>query len=164
MAKKTKAPKQDATTKEFVVQVKTPLLLIILPVLALVVFLVVVGINSGIIDSRAIGNVPFETYVYGGTAVMAVLLVAEMILLLQRAAEPEAVETALEPIPLVDKRDELGELVLTQDNHQGRQVVEYSRPPKSRNKGAIYVKTFIELDGKYVLRAEEMIAEEKQYL
>jgi hypothetical protein len=164
MAKKPKPSGTDSARKEFVVQVKAPLILIVLPVIALVVFLTVVAINSGIIDARSIGNVPFETYVYGGSAVMAILLIAELILLLQRPAESEAVETAIEPIPLVDKRDELGEIVLTQDTHQGRQVVEYSRPPKSRNKGAIYVKTFIELDGKHVLRAEEMIAEEKQYL
>ncbi|HET6315335.1 MAG TPA: hypothetical protein VFG86_02675 [Chloroflexota bacterium] len=54
---------------------------------------------------------------------------------------------------------EADELVVTAEAWKGLRVLEYSRPPKSDAPAAVYTKCYVPLDGQFVLRVEDRIAE-----
>lgn len=54
------------------------------------------------------------------------------------------------------------ELVLTAETWQGRRVLEYSRPPKSGPTAAVYAKCYVPVDGEYVLRVEDLVAQARE--
>lgn len=68
--------------------------------------------------------------------------------------EPMATEA---PRILADNVDD--ERRITDEEKQGMKVLEYSRPAKSRHKGAVYTKDYVPVAKEWVLRVETLVAD-----
>lgn len=117
-------------------------------------------------------NVPNQWLVWGGAALFAILLIAMLPLLFTRrprAPEPSEPmpgwqDEPPEPVSAPASRafDDDDEKVVTGETQQGLKVLEYSRPAKSANKGAVYAKTYVPVTKEHVLRVETLAAEPRE--
>ncbi len=144
-----------------------PIALFILSVVYFGVVLFLVATN------QQVGGVDNDTLALGGVALFVLtILVAIPYFLRRKAPKPRA--PAPEPAPMMDDMQEepmaseapriLGnawddETRTTSEEKQGMRVLEYSRPAKSRHRGAVYTKDYVPVAKEWVLRVETMVAE-----
>lgn len=148
-------------TRPFVIPVRRPWLLLLLPILAALYFVGVVVLN--VLDYR-IRGVTNEMLVLGGLAFFALVILIELPFFLRRRAprEPKAAPARAPPpaaAPLAGAAVWDDEIVTTSETQQGLRVLEYSSPAKSSNSNAVYTKTYVPVSGAHVLRVESLIAD-----
>ena len=148
--------------RPFVIQVRRPWTLLILPVLALLYFLAVVVLN--ILDYE-IEGVTNEMLALVGVAFFLLVILVELPFFLRRkrkAARPAAPDPApavAAPVGAASRNGWDDEFLTTGESQQGLRVVEYSAPAKSRNSNAVYTKTYVPVSGAHVLRVESLVAD-----
>lgn len=145
--------------------------------LAVVCVLYFVFVGWLVATNRELAGVSNNTLAVAGLALAIVTLLVEVPYFLRRAP-PRA---APPPPPSVEEpptyRDDLqeepapleapmrvptlwdDETRRTTEERQGLRVLEYSAPPKSRHKGAVYTKDYVPVSKEWVLRVETMVAE-----
>lgn len=137
-------------------------------VLNALVFLWVILVGSGTVPTP---NVALRVWVYGGVAVFAVTLVYLLLALIpRRERRPRVARGRAEVLDLAEAEAPLPpprrlreeEIRYPKELHKGQRVVEISHPPKSSNRGGIYAKAVIALDGGWVLRIEELVAQRSE--
>ncbi|MFA5862841.1 MAG: hypothetical protein WDA16_14205 [Candidatus Thermoplasmatota archaeon] len=146
--------------RDYVIRVKRPWKLWILPSLAILYFVLILAMAIFRIEIR---NVPTQTLVLGGVAFFVLVILIELPLFVRRRVRVEAPPT---PPPAQDASATpmMGatgddEHVMTAETQQGLRVIEYSAPAKSRNRGAVYAKTYVAVTKEHVLRVENLAAE-----
>lgn len=148
--------------REFRIPVRRRWTLWILPALATIYFIAVLFLGA---TDRRVRGVSNQTLVWIGLALFALVVLVEIPFFLTRRArsdlpaqETDWQEEPAEPraVPPMDRDDEA---VATGESQQGLQVLEYSRPAKSRNKGSVYAKTYVPVTKEHVLRVETLAAE-----
>lgn len=148
--------------REFRIHVRRRWTLLILPTLAALyfVFLVVLGVARWRV--RGVSN---DVLALGGLAFFVLVILIELPFLLRRSGPrpPEASrdegwqDEPPEPPPSA-RLDVDDERVSTDESQQGLRVIEYSSPAKSRNRGAVYTKTYVPVTKGHVLRIETIAA------
>ncbi|GEM_PF-5654376 len=123
--------------------------------------------------NRVVQGVTNEQLALGGALLFLVAIVVEIPFFLRRRG-PRPQPAAEEPAPLSqDFQDEPleaeaplmametwdDEKRLTTEQQQGMTVLEYSRPAKSRHRGAVYTKAYVPVTKEFVLRVETLVAE-----
>lgn len=144
--------------RPFLISVRRRWTLWILPVLATLYFLTVILLN--VLDYE-IAGVGMDMLVLVGVALFVIVLLIELPFLLRRRAKREP-EPEPAPIgePLAASRNGWDdELLITPESQQGLQVIEYSRPAKSRHSNAVFTKTYVPVSGAHVLRVETLAAD-----
>lgn len=145
--------------RPFVITVRRTWTLWILPVIATLYFLGVLLLN--VLDYE-IQGVSMDMLVLAGVAIFVLVIVIELPFFLRRRARREAPPPTPAPRPLGAPASARNgwddELLITPENQQGLQVVEYSAPAKSRNSNAVYTKTYVPVTGAHVLRVETLVA------
>lgn len=145
--------------RPFVIPVRRPWLLLILPTIAVLYFLAVVLLNVFDYEIQGVSN---EMLALGGVGLFALVILVELPFFLRRRAPRAprraraAPEAASAPTQVVAWDDEY---VSTAETQQGLQVLEYSSPAKSRNSNAVYTKTYVPVSGAHVLRIESLVAD-----
>lgn len=147
--------------------------LLVIPALALL-DLIIVGLYGANVLSPAdiADSVTLEHIVIGGSVILGILLIAEIVLL--AGGHPEHLEDDEEPAPEPDRpaaRGDTGvpeaqggeassdlEALATDDEVEGRKVLELARPPKAGIDTGVYSTTYVEVDNDRVLRVEELVA------
>ncbi|HWH08303.1 MAG TPA: hypothetical protein VNX21_03820 [Candidatus Thermoplasmatota archaeon] len=147
--------------RPFLIPVKRRWTLLILPVLALVYFAFVVWLGA---TRTTVRGVPMDYLVLGGLAFFLLVAVVELPFFLRRrppkaAPPPERAEWQDEPPEPVAAPARDDERLTTDETQQGMRVLEYSAPAKSRNRGAVYAKTYVPVTKEHVLRVETLAAE-----
>lgn len=96
-----------------------------------------------------------------GAVLFAVLLSGLVVqaALARRRGAAQAPAWSPAPVPRARAPDEL---VMTGETLRGLRVLEYSRPPKSEHRLAVYAKCLVPVDGAHVLRVEDLIAEARE--
>lgn len=147
--------------------------LIAIPVVAVLTIALVLLFGARILDpslvhpSLTVGHVAI-----GGLVVLAVLLVVEVVLLM--GGHPDHLEDDEEPAPGPDEpaaREDLPdqeatpvgaegdfEALATEDQLEGRDVLEVARPPKDDVDAGVYATTYVDVNNGHVLRLEEIVA------
>jgi hypothetical protein len=152
--------------REFVIHVRRRWTLWILPVLAILYFLMVVALV--VTNQKLMKGVTNEMLAYGGVGLFAVVFLVEIPFFLKRKAKLDATlepadrewqDEAPEPMSAAPRAALDDEHVLTGETQQGMRVLEYSRPAKTQNKGAVYAKTYVPVTKEFVLRIETLAAE-----
>ena len=150
--------------RPFVIPLRRRWVLAILPVLCLLYFAAVVTI---ILRDLKVQGVSTDLLVLVGAALFLLTVLVEIpFFFRRRAPRADGPEDAYPPIDLQDEPPEPvarapvdDELVVTAEPQQGLRVIEYSRPAKSRHKGAVYAKTYVPVTKEHVLRVETLAAE-----
>lgn len=146
-------------SRPFVIPVRRPWLLLILPTIALLYFVAVVLLNVFDYEIEGVTN---EMLALGGVGLFALVILIELPFLLRRSGKRRA-RPAPEPaaaVPMDASRNGWDdELLSTSETQQGLQVLEYSSPAKSRNSNAVYTKTYVPVSGAHVLRIESLVAD-----
>lgn len=145
--------------RPFLIQVRRRWKLWILPVIATLYFAAI--ITLAVMDYR-IKGVPMSYLVLGGLAFFILVMIIELPFLWRKSApRPKRVETApLSAAPEAASRNGWDdEMLVTAETQQGMQVLEYSAPAKSRNRNAVYTKTYVPVTGAQVLRIESLVAD-----
>lgn len=148
-------------SRPFVIEVRRRWLLWILPILAALYFVAVVLLT--VLDYR-IKGITTEMLVLGGVGLFVLVMLIQLPFLLRRSAprkpKPAKVKQATraaEPASTNGHVDD--ELLTTEEMQQGLQVLEYSSPAKSRNRDAVFTKTYVPVSGSQVLRIETAVAD-----
>lgn len=141
--------------REYVIRVKRPWKLWILPGLAILYFALILAMAIFRVEIR---NVPMQTLVLGGVAFFALVILIELPLFVRRRIQAPPAPAPAPGAPLMPMTGD-DEPVTTTETQQGLRVLEYSAPPKSRNRGAVYAKTYVAVTKEYVLRVENLAAE-----
>lgn len=147
--------------RAFVIPVQRRWLLWILPVLALVYFLVVIVL---VVQDYELAGVDNATLAMGGAGLFLLVALIQIPFLFRRKVrappptegwtdEPPAPVAAAPRAPADD------EILLTEETAQGLRVIEYSTPAKSRNRNAVYTKTHVPVSGSHVVRVETLVAD-----
>ena len=152
------------TDRPFVIPLRRRWVLAILPVICLAYFGVVIALVAG---GRSIRGVSTDLLMLAGAALFLVTFLVEIPFFLRRKGpRPDGPEAPYEPDyqdeppePYAAPAREDDETVLTAETQQGLRVLEYSRPAKSRHKGAVYAKTYVPVTKEFVLRVETLAAE-----
>lgn len=143
--------------RPFVIKVRRRWLLWILPVLALLYFVAVIVLT--VLDYR-IKGVTTEMLVLTGVGLFILVMLIELPFLMRRSAsrarKVKATPSAA-TAPTNGRVDD--ELMTTEELQQGMLVLEYSAPAKSRNKNAVYTKTYVPVSTAHVLRIETAVAD-----
>lgn len=150
--------------RPFLIDVKRPWTLLILPILAGIYFLFIFYLG---ITRSEVRGVPTDYLVLGGLAFFIVVALLQLPFLFRRkgprsqAAPAPAGGDAWQPgptesAPLAGSADD--ERVATSETQQGLRVLEYSVPAKSRNRGSVYAKTYVPVTKEHVLRVETLAA------
>lgn len=142
--------------RPFVIPVRRPWLLLILPTIAVLYFLAVILLNVLDYEIEGVSN---EMLALGGVGLFALVILVELPFFMRRGS-PRRARAAPAPTtaPLqatVWDDEYLG----TSESQQGLQVLEYSSPAKSRNSNAVYTKTYVPVSGAHVLRIESLVAD-----
>lgn len=174
------APAQEAVRgRRFLIPVKRPWKLWVFILGLALVYLVWVLL----VATRTVGSGPItdQDWVLGGLGLFALLIFLELLLLIPRRAKkakageaaddgeawtpdetiyapPAAGEVAAYPEPEPSRDTAWGEYLLTSEELKGRSVLEVSMPPKSRNKGGVYSKAYVDIGSGYVIRIEDLVA------
>lgn len=142
-----------------------------LAVVSVLYFAVVLFLAS---TNREVTGVTNDQLAWGGVALFVVALLVEIPFFFRRRAPRAAPESLSEPEPLPeDLQDEPleaeapqmampgwdDEKRVTTEQQQGMTVLEYSRPAKSRHRGAVYTKAYVPVTKEHVLRIETLVAE-----
>jgi hypothetical protein len=123
--------------------------------------------------NRTISGVDNDQLALGGAALFVVTLLVQIPFFLRRRPkrapapqeEPEPMPEDMqeEPLEVEAPRMEMerwdDEVRLTTEQQQGMVVLEYSRPAKSRHRGAVYTKAYVPVTKEHVLRVETLAAE-----
>lgn len=128
------------------------------------------AVTALVVLNVRIKGVSYELLAQAGAAFFVVLVLLAIPYLIRRsprraraaraAVAPEADEPFEAPRAAPTGRvHEADELLLTDETQQGLRVLEYSRPPKSTNKGAVYAKTYVPVTKEHVVRVETLAAE-----
>lgn len=146
--------------RPFLIPVKRRWTLLILPVLAGLYFLFVLWLGA---TRTTVRGVSMDLLVLSGLALFLLVAVVEVPFFLRRRApkpeppaEREWQDEPPEPVAAPSWDDEK---LTTEESQQGLAVLEYSAPAKSRNRGAVYAKTYVPVTKEHVLRVETMAAE-----
>lgn len=143
--------------------------ILVIPALALITFIVVLLFGANVWDPTAIHpDATLLHIVIVGAVILVALLIVEGVLL--SGGHPEHLEDDEEPAPGPERpaaREEGEppegegdvEILPTDDEVEGRQVLEMARPPKERVRTGVYSTTYVEIDREQVLRLEELVAE-----
>lgn len=150
--------------REFVIPVRRRWTLWILPTIAILYFIAVLAL---VMTDTRIKGVSTDWLVWGGVGLFVVVFLVELPFFLRRKvrltpppAEPSSwQDEAPEPQAAPTRASWDDELAATGETQQGMRVLEYSRPAKSRNKGAVYAKTYVPVTKEHVLRIETLAAE-----
>lgn len=148
--------------RPFLIPVDRRWTLLILPVLAALYFLFILYL--GITRSQVKG-VSTDLLVLGGLAFFLVVVLLEIPFFLRKkakAAPPPAREWQAEPPEPMARAAADDERLMTDETQQGMRVLEYSAPAKSRNRGAVYAKTYVPVTKEWVLRVEDLAAEPRE--
>ncbi len=161
-------PQPEQHGRRFLVTVKRPWKLWVFVLGVAVLYLAwVVVVATRTVRTPGVAD---SDWVLVGLGLFAVLIVFELILLIPRRRRKVAEEkadseeewapdsTIYAPPSGGPLDNSWGEVRTTEDELNGKSVLEFSHPPKSANKGAVYAKAFVDVGGGYVLRAEEMVA------
>lgn len=155
------------TVRPFVIPLRRRWGLLILPVLCLLYF---AGVIALAVLELAVTGIPMDLLVLGGAGLFLLTVLVELPFFLRRR-RPRArtladAEPAYDAPDLQDEPPEPrarlpadDELVVTSEQQQGLRVLEYSRPGKSRHRGAVYAKTYVPVTKEFVLRVETLAAE-----
>ena len=168
------APSEPAR-KEFIVKMKSPWTALAIPIVATLYVGWVVLLASG---KTATPGIPLVQWVYGGLALLVVLLFWGWLLTLRRSPRVKKAKAkkvkAQEPVQELQTEDLVPEetaapvsipvrnldrpyeLVYAGEEYKGRQVLEISIPPKSANRGAVYTKTYVPVAEDLVVRVEDL--------
>ena len=138
--------------------------LLTIPILAVITLVVVLLYGMDVLVPSELGEgVELFHVVLAGTFVLVALLIVEFALLMGK--HPENLEDDDEPAPAPERpaarHDEEApdlEAVATDDEVEGRQVVEVARPPKWAVDAGVYATTYVEVNGQHMLRLEEIVA------
>lgn len=137
--------------------------LVTIPIVAVVTFVIVLLYGSNVLVPADLGeDVELFHIVIAGVFVLVALLIVEFALLLGK--HPENLEDVPEPAPAPERpaarTDEAPDLeaVSTDDEVEGRRVVEVARPPKWAVEAGVYATTYVAVDRERVLRLEEIVA------
>lgn len=147
--------------------------LLVIPVLAVLDLVIVLLYGANMLDPQDIhSEAELLHVVIAGGVVLVALLVVEGILL--AGGHPDHLEDEDEPAPGPETpaaREDLPEApspegqtpdleaLATDDEVEGRRVVELARPPKDRVEAGVYSTTYVEIDTERVLRVEELVAQ-----
>lgn len=145
--------------------------LLVIPALALVTFIVVLLFGANVWHPSAIHpDASILHVVIVGAVVFIALLIVEGVLL--SGGHPEHLEDDEEPAPGPERpaaREDGGgarpgdegdvEMLATDDEVEGRRVLEMARPPKTLVDTGVYSTTYVEIDPESILRLEELVAE-----
>jgi hypothetical protein len=138
--------------------------------LAVVCVLYFAGVLLLAATNREVTGVTSQQLALGGLALFVVTILVEIPFFMRRRS-PRA---APEPAPMMeDLQDEPVEAEapriaaqtwddekrVTTEQQQGMTVLEYSRPAKSRHRGAVYTKAYVPVAKEWVLRIETLVAE-----
>lgn len=148
--------------RPFLIPVRRRWTFLILPILALVYFAFVVWLGA---TRTTVRGVSMDVLVLAGLALFLLVAVVEIPFFLRRrvkAPEPEREEWQAEPPEPVVPGALDDEKVSTDETQQGLRVLEYSSPAKSRNRGAVYAKTYVPVTKEHVLRVETLAAEPRE--
>lgn len=140
-----------------------------IPVIATIAFVWILLVALGQVRTP---SVPIATWATVGGVLFGVLLLLLILLMIprrDRAAEELAaaseipaetvVPYAPPPRPTTTKIE--AEFVATGEQWKGMRVLEVSLPPKSRNKGGVYAKSYVPITGELVLRVEDLVADRR---
>ena len=137
--------------------------LIVIPIVAVLTFVLVLLYGANVLVPADLGaDVELWHIVVAGVVVLAVLLIVEIVLLVGR--HPEHLEDEEEPAPqpevVAARREEAPDLeaLATDDEVDGKKVLEVARPPKGAVEAGVYATTYVDLDNSHVLRLEEIVA------
>lgn len=146
--------------------------LVVIPVLAFLDLIVVLLYGANILSPQDIhSEAELVHVVLAGLTFLVILLIVEGVLLvgghpenLEDDAEPAPgpqtpaarTETAEAPSPEGETPDL--EALATDDEVDGRSVLEMARPPKAAVEAGVYSTTYVEVDNDRVLRVEELVA------
>lgn len=137
--------------------------LVTIPIVALATLVLVLLYGANTLEPTDLGDeVELFHIVIAGSLVLLALLIVELVLLLGK--HPDNLEDEAEPAPAPDlpaaREDEAPDLeaVSTDDNVEGRQVLEVARPPKWAVDAGVYATTYVPVDTAHVLRLEEIVA------
>lgn len=144
--------------------------LLAIPTVAILTLAFVLLVASAIIPASSIhSSLELLHVVIAGSVVFVALLVVEGVLL--AGGHPDHLEDDEEPAPGPERpaaRDDIPEeaeaaedleTLATDDEVEGRRVLEMARPPKDLVDAGVYSTTYVEIDGDRVLRVEELVAE-----
>lgn len=145
--------------------------LLVIPVLALATFVLVLLYGASILHPSSIHpDASLVHVVIVGAVVLVALLIVEGVLL--AGGHPEHLEDEEEPAPGPERpaaREDIPteedaeegdlEALSTDDEVEGRKVLELARPPKTAVDAGVYSTTYVEIDRESVLRVEELVAE-----
>lgn len=147
--------------------------LVALPVVAVLDLIVVLLYGANMLSVQDIhADAELLHVVLAGLAILLILLVIEAVLLM--GGHPENLEDEEEPAPGPEtpaaredvpapaaEKDQAAELeaVETDDEVEGRRVLELARPPKGIVDAGVYSTTYVEIDTEQVLRVEELVAQ-----
>jgi hypothetical protein len=159
--------------KDFVIRVRRPWMLLLLPILALLYFVAVLVVAANNYDV----GVPQDLLVWVGVGLFALVILVEVPYFFQRgprapkAASAEAVAEA-EPVaeampyappayvaPIESSAQWDDERLTTTEVQQGLTVIEWSQPAKSRHRNAVFTKAYVPVTKQHVLRVETLAAE-----
>lgn len=132
-------------------------------VVATLYFLIVVALGVNLVAIPALTRVAdLPTLALVGAALFGLFILVLLVQLVRGRQREEArqVQASAVAVPAPARRRGEDEYVVTSDEHQGLRVIEYSHPPKSQNKGAVYAKCLVPVSREFVLRVEELIAKE----
>lgn len=147
-------------SRQFVIPVRRRWTLWILPTIAILYFLAVIIL---VILGERVRGVDTEMLVLAGVGLFVLVFLIELPFLLRRRAKieedaPPAYEPMMAAAPAeMAERDD--EVLVTDESQKGLRVLEYSRPAKTVNKGAVYAKTYVPVTKEFVLRVETLAAD-----
>lgn len=153
----------------------------LIPVVATLYFVWVLMVGLGNVRTP---TVDIGTWVLLGLVIFGVLFVLELLLLVRRkekdgapAVEPAdagstipaylppgeaaANGSAFAPPPPRERAD--AEWIATSEMYRGLRVLEVSMPPKSRNKGGVYAKSYVAVGPDAVVRIEDLVADKADF-
>lgn len=126
--------------------------------LAYFVWVALLGMNIIALPGLEPG-IQLGDWVLGGVALMILLLLLLVVWAMgNRQGTAEGAVAEEPPAEYGPPRYE-DELVVTAEEWRGMRVLEYSRPPKSEAPAAVYAKCYVPVDGSYVIRVEDRVAE-----
>jgi hypothetical protein len=147
--------------------------LVAIPAVAVLTIVLVLLFGARILDPSTIHeSLTVGHIAIGGLVVLGILLVVEVVLLM--GGHPDHLEDEEEPAPAPDEpaaREDLPdhettpvgaegdfEALATEDELEGREVLEVARPPKDEVDAGVYATTYVHVNNGHVLRLEEMVA------
>jgi hypothetical protein len=123
--------------------------------------------------ANPVSGLDLDVLALAGLVFFAILIVLAFLFMGRRklprpppaANEPALLREDMQDEPLESEAPRMAaqawndELVRTTEQQQGLTVLEYSRPPKSQHRGAVYAKAYVPVTKEFVLRIEVLVAD-----